>query len=150
MTLRRNLLGPAPAALGIVAVLLFYPLVHSKAISITPITGLDFGTAAQGDPAKTVPPGTSETGSNASFRVRGDDNRAYTIILPNSATLTTGIGGAGRTITYNSFTSFPTGSGGLLNNNGEQMLYVGATRSALSMTQVSGTYTGSFLITVVY
>ena len=123
----------------------------AKQIDIDYVSGLDFGTSASGDPAVTVPAGSSETASNASFLVDGDKNRSYTIVLPTSATMITGSGvGASRRITLNAFTSFPAESSGLLNNVGEQMVYVGATRAALSTTQQSGAYTGTFTITVVY
>ncbi|OGJ41341.1 MAG: hypothetical protein A2378_03080 [Candidatus Pacebacteria bacterium RIFOXYB1_FULL_44_10] len=120
-------------------------------LGISVISNLSFGSAPQGSPALTIPPGTAETAQNASFKVTGTKNAAYTITLPASATMTTGAGGANRTITINSFQSFPAaGANGMIQNNGQQMIYVGATRAALAFSQVPGAYSGTFTVTVVY
>lgn len=120
--------------------------VHAKSIRISRISDLEFGTGGAGDPAKTVPSGTAENATNASFEVQGDDNRAYSISLPATATIRRG---TVDSITLSSFTSYPSGNG-LLNNRGEQLLFIGATRAALRVNQTAGAYSGTFTITVVY
>ncbi len=122
------------------------------ALTITNVSDLDFGTAAPSDVAKTVVPGTSETADNGSFTVAGQASTAYTITLPAAAiTMTTGGGGANETISVNSWASYPAaGANGLLTGGGTQLLLVGATRAALGASQVAGTYTGSYTVTVVY
>lgn len=123
------------------------------ALAITNVSALDFGSAAQGDVAKTVAPGSSENADNGSFNVTGQANTAYTISLPadGTVTLTTGGGGANETIAVSSFTSTPAaGANGLLNGSGAQVLFVGATRAALGAAQVAGNYTATYTVTVVY
>lgn len=119
---------------------------HARSIKITRLSDLDFGSGGAGDPAKIVPSGTTENATNASFEVQGDDNRAYSISLPATATIRRG---TVDSITLYSFTSYPSGNG-LLDNNGQQLLYVGATRDALRVNQTAGAYSGTFTITVVY
>lgn len=124
---------------------------HSAPIKISAVSGLDFGNGGPGDIAKTIAPGTSETSTNASFQVTGDNNRAYTISLPVSATMQTGNGQNTDTIALTNFQSFPLpGANGLLSASGSQNLFVGATRAALKINQRQGTYTGTYSITVVY
>ncbi len=120
-------------------------------IKIVVVSGLEFGNGGPGDVAKTVSPGTSETSTNASFRVNGDANRAYTITLPATGSMTTGNGPTADSITLNNFLSFPVqGANGLLSVAGSQNLFVGATRAALKINQRAGTYNGSYSIAVVY
>ncbi len=124
--------------------------VVTTALALLNVSDLDFGTAAQGEAAKTVAPGSSENSENGSFAVTGQPNVAYTISLPSSAvTLTTGGGGANETISVDSFVSSPAATG-LLDASGAQSLFVGATRAALTTSQVAGTYTGTYTVTVVY
>lgn len=122
------------------------------ALTITNVSDLDFGTAAPGDVAKTVVPGTSENADNGSFTVAGQASMAYTITLPAAAvSMTTGGGGANETISVATFASYPAaGANGLLGAGGTQLLLVGATRAALGASQVPGTYTGTYTVTVVY
>lgn len=128
--------------------------VVTAAINIVNVSDLDFGTAAQGDAAKTVAPGTAEDSFNGSFTVTGTASTAYTITLPADSvvTMTTAGGGtADKIIAVNSFTSFPAaGANGLTDAGGSQLLLVGATRAALSATQVAGNYTGTYTVDVVY
>jgi hypothetical protein len=124
-----------------------------SAISIANVSDLEFGTAAAGDAAKIVAPGSAENAENGSFTVSGQANTAYTITLPSdgSVTLVTGGGGTNETIAVNTFASFPAaGANGLLGAGGSQSLFVGATRAALSAAQVAGSYTGTYTVTVVY
>lgn len=128
--------------------------VVETAISIQKESDLDFGTAVQGDAQKTVSAGTSEDSENASFKVSGQPNKAYTIALPENDTviMTTGAGsGIEQMIPVNNFHSYPAqGANGLLDATGEEMLYVGATRDALLPNQEAGNYAANFTVTVVY
>lgn len=119
------------------------------AIAIANVSDLAFGEGVQGDAAKVVAAGTSENADNGSFNVTGAPNRAYTITLPSSATLTTGGGGANETIAVTSFTSNPSATG-TLNGSGADLLLVGATRAALPLTQAAGAYSGLYSVAVVY
>ena len=121
------------------------------ALSITNVSDLDFGSAAPGDALKVVAPGAAENAENGSFTVTGQPSTAYTITLPADGTVTmiTGGGGANETIAVSSFSSFPSGTG-MLNGSGTQTLLVGATRAALGASQVAGSYTASYTVTVVY
>jgi len=122
------------------------------AISIRRVSDLDFGTAAPGDPAKTVPPGSSENSENASFAVFGEPGRTFSIILPSngSVTMMTGSGLLqSEKIEVSGFNSFPSRVG-TLGPAGEAMLYVGASRSALKPNQSQGRYSGTFTVNVVY
>ena len=124
-----------------------------SAISIAQVSDLEFGSAPQGDAAKTVAPGTSEDAENASFNVSGEASTAYTISVPadGSVVMQTGGGGANETIAVDSFISYPAaGANGLLDGTGGQLLLIGATRSALGATQVTGSYTTNFTVDVVY
>lgn len=127
--------------------------VVTAAITITNVSDLDFGTAVQGDVAKTVAPGATENAENGSFTVSGQASTAYTITLPANGvvTMTTGGGGANETIAVTNFLSFPAaGANGMIGVGGTQLLLVGATRAALGASQVAGTYTGSYTVDVVY
>ncbi|MFZ4404454.1 MAG: DUF4402 domain-containing protein [Pseudobdellovibrionaceae bacterium] len=124
----------------------------NAALAITNVSDLVFGSAAAGDVAKIVLPGTVENATNGSFNVTGQSGQAYTITLPadGTITLTTGAGGANETIAVNSFVSFPAAGANGLITGGTQLLLVGATRAALGASQVAGSYTGTYSVTVVY
>ena len=107
---------------------------------------MDFGIAAQGDLASTVLPWTSENGSNASFLVSGQPNISYAIALPPGSISMSRF--ADR-VDVGQFRSFPSDVG-VTDGNGKQMIYVGATRNAISLTQQRGNYSGNFTITIVY
>ncbi|MGH1467553.1 MAG: DUF4402 domain-containing protein [Bdellovibrionales bacterium] len=128
--------------------------VVQAAIGIAQVSDLDFGTAVQGDVAKTVAPGAAENAENASFAVTGEPGLAYTITLPSNGVvvMTTGAGiAANEQIAVDSFVSNPAaGANGLLDGAGTQSLYVGATRAALLATQVTGSYSDTFTVDVVY
>jgi len=123
-------------------------------LGIVKQSDLDFGTAAQGDAAKTVAPGTSEDAENASFKISGQANKAYSITLPADDVVVMETNGGGvpeRQIPVNDFASYPAaGANGLLDASGEQTLYVGAARNAILATQESGSYADTFTVTVVY
>ena len=125
--------------------------VVTAAINITQVADLDFGSAVQGDASNLVAPGDA---SAAEFSVTGQPNTAYTITLPadGAVVMTTGAGSsADEQIAVDSFASTPAvGANGLLDGSGAQTLKVGATRAALSGTQVVGNYSTNFTVDVVY
>ena len=120
-------------------------------LQIKKISDLDFGEASPGDAAKSIAPGSSENRENASFEVAGEPRRSYQIILPqkNSVKLVTGAGGPHREILIEDFKSSPA-KVGVLDGNGKGMVFVGATREALSSRLKTGDYLGQFYVTVVY
>lgn len=120
-------------------------------LQINKVSDLNFGEASPGDSAKTVPPGSSENGENASFRVQGEAGRPFFLFLPQngSVKMTLGNGGPDREIGVDQFQS-SVGTQGLLDGNGQAMIFVGATRKALSNRLKSGDYIGSFTVTVIY
>lgn len=124
-------------------------IVHK--LQIRKVSDLDFGEASPGDGPKTIAPGASETRENASFEVSGEPLRYFQIILPprKSVHMINGGGGPQREIAIEEFTSYPHRSGAL-DQSGRSMIYVGATREAISTSQKAGDYMGRFYITVVY
>ncbi|HEY3348630.1 MAG TPA: DUF4402 domain-containing protein [Thermoanaerobaculia bacterium] len=128
------------------------------AISLTKNADLAFGDLTSGATAGTVriaPNGNrTRTGGvtllaspvgAASFTVSTPTgSRNYTIVLPGSATLTSG---GGFTMTVNAFTSTPSGSGKTNGGTLQQTLTVGATLQ-VGANQRPGTYSGTFLVTV--
>jgi hypothetical protein len=125
-----------------------------RAIAISKTSDLDFGEATPGAPAQTVFPGNSENSQNASFVVVGEPNRSYSIIVPGDGevSMVTGDGdGPAKHIGISGFQSYPpVGSNGTLDADGQQILFIGATRSALIPEQALGRYTGAFTVTVIY
>jgi hypothetical protein len=128
------------------------------AISLTKDADLLFGDLTSGATAGTVriaPNGNrSRTGGvtllastfgAASFTVATPSgSRNYSIILPGSATLTSG---GGFTMTVNTFRSNPSGSGTTNAGTHTQTLNVGATLQ-VGANQKPGTYMGTFTVTV--
>jgi len=88
--------------------------------------------------------GSSGTAGSATFTVSGIPLLTYSITLPGSATLSAG----GSTVTVNTFTSTPSGSGSL-SLGGSQTLRIGATLR-VGASQTSGSYSGTFGVTVAY
>ncbi len=81
----------------------------------------------------------------ASFTVSGSGSKTYAITLPaTAATLT---GPSSSSMTVDTFTSVPSGTGTL--SSGSQVLAVGANLN-LSANQTAGNYTGTFTVTVAY
>ena len=125
-------------------------------ITLTLNTGMVFGKVVAGATPGTVvltPAGArSATGGaklgNAAgagatnFLVGGPPLTGYSIVLPASATLTSG----SNTMTVNAFTSTPGGSG-TLSVLGSQALTVGATLQ-VGASQAAGAYSGTFNVTV--
>ena len=112
--------------------------------------GLTSGTAVV-TPAGTrsltggVTPGNSGGVTSASFTVSGIPLLTYSISLPGSAVLTAGT----HTMTVNTFTGNPSGTGQIQLILGTQTLTVGATLQ-VGASQSSGSYTGTFNVTVAY
>lgn len=113
---------------------------------------MQFGIAVQGDAAKTISPDPSSLAGAASVEVMGRPNRTYNIILPQNRVGLSNISfECGAKIWVSDFRSYPPeGLNGKLDANGKQMIYIGATREAISVQQPRGKYAGSFLITAVY
>lgn len=87
--------------------------------------------------------------SAAKFTVSGDPSNSFSITLPTSVQITTGEGGA--TMTVDTFTSTPSETGTLSSGEaaGTASLNVGA-KLTVAATQATGTYTGTFQVTVAY
>ena len=82
----------------------------------------------------------------------GEPGRSFSILLPpdGAVKMTTGtVASPSRSISVDRFDSFPRATG-LIGPSGATMLYVGATRGALRQDQQSGSYSGNFVVTVVY
>ena len=89
--------------------------------------------------------GNSGSVSSATFTVGGEGSSTYSITLPSSDVTITS---SSNTMTVNTFTSSPSGTGTL--SGGSETLYVGATLN-VGADQASGAnYTGSFDVTVAY
>ncbi len=125
-------------------------------ISISSSGDMDFGTMVTTGTAGTVtvtPAGARSSvdvdllgglPSAASFDVTGEGNANYSITLPSSATLTSGA----NTMTIDTFTD-DAGVNPKLPGGGSETFNVGATLN-VSATQASGTYSGTFSVTVNY
>lgn len=130
----------------------------AQLIGISSTRGLAFGemvASASAGTAVVTPAGTRTlTGgvsagnsggiTSASFTVTGLPLFSFSISLPSSTALTSG----GNSMTVNSFTSSPSGSG-QIGALGSQVVTVGATLQ-VGASQSSGSYTGTFSVTVVY
>lgn len=115
-------------------------------IAIAKTRDLNFGSGAPNDGAKTV--AATDATNSASFNVTAANGAAYNITLPTTINMITGAGGANQTIAVNTFTSSPATSA--TGTGSAQALTVGATRAAISATQVTGSYSGAFTVTVTY
>jgi hypothetical protein len=88
--------------------------------------------------------GSSAAVSAASFTITGEPSTAYGLVLPGSVTLTSGA----RSMSVDQFTSSPSGTG-VLDAAGSQEVSLGA-RLQVSASQQTGSYEGTFNITVAY
>jgi hypothetical protein len=126
-------------------------------IAITATAQLHFGDIVASAASGTVEltPGGDRTGTDvtlgngagvsvASFDVDGDPDGTFAITLPVSSTISNGT----ETMTINGYTSVPAATG-TLNGTGEATIAVGATLQ-VGASQASGTYTGTFDVTVAY
>lgn len=131
-------------------------------IAITAGTALNFGSFSTSAASQTVTIAASGgTRSNsgtllvnsvnaptsASFSVTGDTTLTYAITLPSTANIAIGAGTGTSAMTVSAFTSAPSATGTL--TAGAQTLTVGATVTTVA-DQVSGSYTGTFPVTVAY
>ncbi|MBS1914569.1 MAG: DUF4402 domain-containing protein, partial [Bacteroidetes bacterium] len=100
-----------------------------------------------------VTQGQTHNQATAAFSATGEPSYLYTITLPQTATLTeTNGNGNGNANGHPSMTatSFTYSDGaGTLDNSGHQNFNVGATLN-VGANQATGTYTGSFDVTVQY
>jgi len=129
------------------------------AISLAKNTDLNFGDIVPGGTAGTVvltPAGVrtpaggivavTNTFTPAAFTVSGQAGGLYTVTLPVAAvTLSSGA----NSMTVDTFTSNPSGTAGVIAGGGTQALAVGGTLH-VGATQASGTYTGTFTVSVAY
>lgn len=106
------------------------------AVTVTP----DGSRSASGGAALGGPFGTSAAG----FTAGGLANASYSITLPLSALLTSGL----QTMTVDTFTSSPSGSGNL-GPGGSQTVKVGATLH-VGASQGQGAYSGTFVVIISY
>jgi len=146
----------AVAALGLAC--LCTGLAQAQLIGISNTRALAFGELVAGVTSGTavvspagariltggVSAGNSGGITSASFTVTGIPLLTFAITLPSSAAITAG----GNSMTVNTFTSSPSGTG-QLSVLGSQTVTVGATLN-VGASQASGSYTGTFSVTVVY
>lgn len=121
-----------------------------SAVAINTVSDLIFTEASPGAAAESVDADTVETAQNASFSITGEPNRALTITLPSDGTIkmiNASGSGSDAEIAVNQFSS---NNPSALDASGEALLFVGATRDALSSTQIAGDYEGDFIVDVVY
>lgn len=120
-------------------------------LQISRIQDLDFGVVYLGSEAQQIAP---EESSAAAFQISGQTNTQYSIILPmdDSVVMTTDDGSDDfKKIPLNNFSSSPQqGPNGFLGGNGQQVLKVGATRSAITDNHHTGSYSATFTVEVVY
>lgn len=89
---------------------------------------------------------TGTASAAGKFEVSGQPNTTLSVILPASVVLT---GNKGGTITVNNFTGYPSSSQLVLDASGEGNLNVGADLN-IGASQASGTYKGTYPVTVNY
>ena len=118
-----------------------------RALFVEASLPLVFAAAVPGSPTALVIPGAS---NSAQFKVRGEPHMAYTIRLPDHAMMVVNGGNLpSQQIKVSTFTSFPD-STGTLDEQGEQMLFIGATREGLRPDQEQGTYYGTYEVEAIY
>lgn len=116
---------------------------------VTPTSDLVFPTAVQGDPTRTIPPGSSQNASNGSFRITGNANQSFSIILPSNPVQLTTVGSGTNILNVGSFASNPSLTG-VLSGSGRRNIFIGATRSAIAVNQTPGSYSGTYTVNIVY
>jgi Domain of unknown function (DUF4402) len=133
-----------------------------EAITLTETSPMHFGTMAIPTSAATVvlDLGSARTSTGsvallaqapiataAGYNVTGTANSTYTIVLPSSTTITNGV--PANNMTVNAFTcSYPL-LVGTISAFSTDFFFLGATLN-LANAQVSGTYSGTFDVTVAY
>lgn len=113
-------------------------------LSVTKVQDLQFGTSAQGDGGVTVVAPASCSGNAACFTVSGVVG-AYTVsIAPSPLDMT----GPGTSIQASSFTTNPAAGSLSLDATGNGAFTVGAQHGTIGGTHTTGSYSGSFTVTV--
>ena len=119
----------------------------NQSLRIEKTRDMDFGTAVTGTAEATLNP---NQGEGAEFSVKGEPNKAYSIVLPEKAVLTTESGESeSQRIEISQFQSSPKLSGNL-SSDGSEILRVGATRPSIGTLQQAGEYSGHFTVTLTY
>lgn len=111
------------------------------------VTVSEDGTRSTSGPVLLTQSMTGSTVQQAKFTVTGATDYVYTITLPTSAVTLTGTGTTPPTMTVDTFTSDPSGTGTL--TLGTSTLEVGA-KLHVGAAQAAGAYTGTFSVTVAY
>ncbi len=88
----------------------------------------------------------SQSSTAGKFKVSGQPNTTLTVALPTSIVLN---GNKGGTITVNNFTGYPSSSQLTLDASGDGSLNVGADLN-IGTSQLSGTYSGTYSVTINY
>jgi hypothetical protein len=119
---------------------------HQIPLEVRVLRSIDIGECLPGDRPKLIRPGDPEA---AQIQILGPAHESFQLILPAGpiSLLTTGPG-AVKTIELGSFTS--SMAGGALNDQGQQLITLGAVRGPLSLAQAPGSYTGQMYFTVVF
>lgn len=121
--------------------------IQAAPITITQVSDLNFGVGFLGDGTKRIAPGRNENASNASFLITGDPGVTFSITLPGKIWMNHST--TSSRIRVRRFRSRPKNSG-KIRNNGERLLLIGATRNAIGTGLSTGSYAGTFTVTVVY
>lgn len=121
-----------------------------QSLSVTNVSDLIFSEASAGAASETIAPDQTETAQNASFEITGEPNRPINISLPADGTVTMTTAGGGTADSEIAVAQFQSNSPAQIEATGKVNLFVGATRAALSATQVVGDYEGTFIVDVVH
>lgn len=89
---------------------------------------------------------TGQTSTAGQFKVSGQANTTLSVSLPSSVVLT---GNKGGSMTLNNFTGYPSSTQLVLDASGDGYLNVGADLN-IGASQPSGTYSGTYSVTVNY
>lgn len=114
----------------------------ASVIRIAPQSGIRSVVSGSGN----VILGSSPSPTAGQFGISGQPNANISISLPSSITLN---GSNGGTMTVNNFTGYPSSTTTTLSASGARSLYVGADLN-IGAAQASGTYSGTYNVTVNY
>lgn len=87
-----------------------------------------------------------QSSSAGRFKISGQPNVTVSVSLPTSITLT---GSSGGSLNVNNFSGYPASNQLTLDSSGDGTLYVGADVN-IGASQPSGTYSGTYTVTVNY
>ncbi|MGH1467554.1 MAG: DUF4402 domain-containing protein [Bdellovibrionales bacterium] len=135
------------AFITLLSLTLIIETAYAAPITISQISDLDFGVGFLGDGTKRINRGSVDNAENASFLVTGDPGVTFSITLPGKIWMNHS--STSSRIRVRRFRSRPKNSG-KIKNNGEKLLLVGATRNAIGTGLSTGSYSGTFTVTVVY